>query len=1114
MPGQTVPAVILNKSEAGKKRARRWVKEPSMVPGPSQGFRSLQPRDEAHLLPVSITNDAIAHQTTTQPDIRDLFLDAADTFQPLQSVSVPDGPSFGDMSTTYDYSGIYGLTGGPSRALFAARSAPSASLDLNFMHFPVLLSPLAQTSQLSTYMAESFDAAMFTPLGLPERKNMAFFYGMLQDATFRQELPFAQLEKFLQSKGIVLGRSAGGPILHGCMSTSIAGILPSNHQSVLQRSTELQPFKRKLSSLLPGQSCAIVTGDQAFETNFVRMLLFSVLNGFAGLDEVPMVNFLRFLNRLFINKLLVDILRQCPRYVSRTLADNIFWAAIEDRDTKVVNLLLDRKLVDVNETVCFWDGLESTAIERATQLESLQLMRLLIDAGADVDKSYNAPGFGVGGGALNVLIDNVRLDSRRYSSGFPTGALKAFDMLIVAGAQLNEKMLSSAARAPTKELACHLSLHICPCCHQHFFCELAQNLRYEAGDDDDVVLQLFENMIALCNKADCNKCLVDLRRRLENIVMEAAQAGSLRIVQFFLDKVDFRSAMSRILTAAIISQNDDLIHFILSHNLNLDHRSSLFRIGNHYHNTTLIAEAVRYGDKDLIERFEAAGALNTLLMDGGFNALVDAAAEAGDATYMKKLLDRVVTLKEARQPGGNALAIAVDLGHRDVLQMLLEAGAKGVRSNRSAGPLDRALRDPDPRMMRALIAFGACDLYESPTEEDLAQVDPSILIEYLHEDIGGKSSKRPKVEAIISAYIRKDTVKFCKEILEIMSPDGTSLDKCLQVAVKFGHEELIGYLLDMGANPLNAQVLQAAMPDRQDVLLLLLQKDRRRQTFPKCIGVSILSSVMGDNAGNAEALESLLQTQAINFKRLEVVRKFGHFDDDFLSPLGLAIQGLDEHCETNVAAMEKFLRAGADPNGIARAETSSGPLMTALVVAVETGREDVVKILLDYGADMNARPRLRTIRTALQHAAAIGKAEMVRLLLSNGADPNKEAPPQGGATALQFAAISGNCNMLADLLDCGADLGALPSKVDGRWPLEGAAEAGRLDMIRFLWELNVMAAAAGLPYDGFSERQCLRAMNLARLNGHIGCGDLVSELSGIPIEKLETEDYGAPWIAY
>jgi ankyrin repeat protein len=234
--------------------------------------------------------------------------------------------------------------------------------------------------------------------------------------------------------------------------------------------------------------------------------------------------------------------------------------------------------------------------------------------------------------------------------------------------------------------------------------------------------------------------------------------------------------------------------------------------------------------------------------------------------------------------------------------------------------------------------------------------------------------------------------------------------------------------------------------------------------------------------------------------------------EDMLTPLGLAITGLPGFCETNLGAVNRLLREGSDPDGIARIKVIGARIgQTALMLALETGREDLVRLLVvEYKADVNKKTHLFIKQTPLQHAAELGNLDMVRLLLELGADVNGEPAIRSGGTALQFAAISGNCNVAAELLEQEAPLHALPSKVNGRWPLEGAAEHGRLDMIQFLWR----AKEYSLDDSGFQERHCLRAMDFAQSNGHLGCRDLVAELSGFSVDKLDSEDYGVPWLAY
>lgn len=116
---------------------------------------------------------------------------------------------------------------------------------------------------------------------------------------------------------------------------------------------------------------------------------------------------------------------------------------------------------------------------------------------------------------------------------------------------------------------------------------------------------------------------------------------------------------------------------------------------------------------------------------------------------------------------------------------------------------------------------------------------------------------------------------------------------------------------------------------------------------------------MGNGPGKAEALEVLIQTHAINFVKLEQVDS-NH--EIALTPLGLAIKG-SKKCDTDIAAMERFLQNGADANGTAALyatwrddKIEYFPLRTALAVAVEAGSKDAVEMLLKYGAEIDGSP--------------------------------------------------------------------------------------------------------------------------------------------------------------
>src|SRR5574341_693640 len=113
---------------------------------------------------------------------------------------------------------------------------------------------------------------------------------------------------------------------------------------------------------------------------------------------------------------------------------------------------------------------------------------------------------------------------------------------------------------------------------------------------------------------------------------------------------------------------------------------------------------------------------------------------------------------------------------------------------------------------------------------------------------------------------------------------------------------------------------------------------------------------------------------------------------------------------------------------------------TALHLAAHYGHEAIVKMLLAYGADPNARSNNDLANTPIHAAAAGGSKSLdaLRALLANGADVN--ATQHGGYTALHAAAQNGDRAMVDLLLTRGAN----PSikSTDGRDAASFAREKG------------------------------------------------------------------------
>ena len=185
------------------------------------------------------------------------------------------------------------------------------------------------------------------------------------------------------------------------------------------------------------------------------------------------------------------------------------------------------------------------------------------------------------------------------------------------------------------------------------------------------------------------------------------------------------------------------------------------------------------------------------------------------------------------------------------------------------------------------------------------------------------------------------------------------------------------------------------------------------------------------------------------------------------TPLVMAInEGQDE-------ILHMLLNAGANVN--APAVESCNALQAA---ANKTDTIDYVQLLLDRGADVNEHYGRRHYgRSALQAAADQGNIQLVQLLLLHGADVNASPCECYGVTALQAASISGHLEVVALLLAAGADINGEKSRLEGRTALEGAAEHGRLDIVHLLLENDY-------EIEGFYDR-CEDAAYYAEEEGHM-----------------------------
>ena len=197
-------------------------------------------------------------------------------------------------------------------------------------------------------------------------------------------------------------------------------------------------------------------------------------------------------------------------------------------------------------------------------------------------------------------------------------------------------------------------------------------------------------------------------------------------------------------------------------------------------------------------------------------------------------------------------------------------------------------------------------------------------------------------------------------------------------------------------------------------------------------------------------------------------------NDLAITPLALAAEN------GHAVIVERLLARGANPN----AASDSG--VTPLMRAARTGSLPAVRALLAKGAQVNAVERDRQ-QTALMWAVSQSHPEIVKALLENGADVTArtvvrrltvmldQGPPgvktarehahqidAGGSTPLLFAASGGSVDSARALLDRGANVN--DTAADGNSALVLAAFAGHGGVARLLLERGADPNAAGAGY--------------------------------------------------
>ncbi|UKZ46852.1 hypothetical protein TrVGV298_001063 [Trichoderma virens] len=182
---------------------------------------------------------------------------------------------------------------------------------------------------------------------------------------------------------------------------------------------------------------------------------------------------------------------------------------------------------------------------------------------------------------------------------------------------------------------------------------------------------------------------------------------------------------------------------------------------------------------------------------------------------------------------------------------------------------------------------------------------------------------------------------------------------------------------------------------------------------------------------------------------------------------------------------------------------SSAVLLTAAALG---GSIELVRLLIEHGAEMNAPLECGSFGNALAAAAFRGSIEVPRLLIDHGADVNALLQRGDYGSALAVAASRGSIEVSRLLIEHGADVNALLECGKYGSALEAAALGGSIEIGRLLIEHGADAnallecgiygsALAAAAYRGLIEFTRLLIEHGANVNATLNYGQYGSALA-------------------
>ena len=439
------------------------------------------------------------------------------------------------------------------------------------------------------------------------------------------------------------------------------------------------------------------------------------------------------------------------------------------------------------------------------------------------------------------------------------------------------------------------------------------------------------------------------------------------------------------------------------------------------------------------------------------------------------MIDKGVNVEKKLEAGRTALYLAVENGHTEVTNRLIEAGAElDAETNGGFTPLMTAIENGHENIGVELI--GKMGL-------------PHVNKQYKDG------------ETALYLAAKKNRLHVVNKLIEVEAALNTTTNSewtPLMIASRNGHVNVVKALADHNARldhkDVNGQtaLYTALEHERVDVAEVLIEKraDLKVQTLNGRTPLMAASVV-----GNEKIADTLIR-KIVKLNKKDKTVELNEKDVDGKTALYLAAENDHPRVVDRLIETE-----GVDLN----AETSDG--WTPLMIAIEKGHENIAKRLIYKGADV--KWKLPNRRTALYLAAENGSTSVANKLIgTERTDLNAET--SDGWTPMMIAPQNGHESIVKFLIQQGADITKrLPGgRTSSTTVQNGQVETGGLDAFAIAvhkGHVNIINALIEKADVNGKDKNGKTPLIVASENGHSEIVDILLEKGAKVNEEWDEE---------